>query len=158
MPELHQLSKAAYERLAAELSDLTTRGRIDIAGKIEAARELGDLSENGDYQAAKEEKGKMEGRIMHLTRILANAEIIGGEAGGEAASVVVLGSVVDVVWEGDDSAESYLVGSIEEQHDDLTVVSPASPMGEALMGASAGDDVEFESPGGTVRVTVADVR
>ena len=58
MPEMQQLSQKAYDRLVAELQDLTTRGRIDIARKIEAARELGDLSENGDYHAAKEEKEK----------------------------------------------------------------------------------------------------
>ena len=70
----------AYDRLKAEHDDLTTRGRIDIARKIEAARELGDLSENGDYHAAKEEQGKMEGRIIHLASLLENAEIVeGGE-------------------------------------------------------------------------------
>ena len=63
MSNIHQLSRTAYERLDAEFQDLTTRGRIEIARKIETARELGDLSENGDYQAAKEEQGKMEGRI-----------------------------------------------------------------------------------------------
>ena len=66
MPQTHHLSVAAYERLKAELDDLTTRGRIEIARKIETARELGDLSENGDYHAAKEEQGKMEGRIRQL--------------------------------------------------------------------------------------------
>ena len=70
MPEAQQLSQEAYDRLAAEFEDLTTRGRIEIARKIEAARELGDLSENGDYHAAKEEQGKMEGRILHLGSIL----------------------------------------------------------------------------------------
>jgi len=62
MADPKQLSQEAHDRLKAELDDLTTRGRIDIARKIETARELGDLSENGDYHAAKEEQGKMEGR------------------------------------------------------------------------------------------------
>ena len=70
------LSQAAYDRLKTEYDDLTTRGRLDIARKIESARELGDLSENGDYHAAKEEQGKMEGRIIHLNRMLENAEIV----------------------------------------------------------------------------------
>ena len=80
MPDTHELTQAAYDRLKAEYDDLTTRGRVDIARKIETARELGDLSENGDYHAAKEEQGKMEGRIMHLGAILENHVIV--EAGG----------------------------------------------------------------------------
>ena len=72
MAEMQHLSPEAHARLAAELKDLTTRGRIDIADKIEQARLLGDLSENGDYHAAKEEQGKMEGRILHLTSVLEN--------------------------------------------------------------------------------------
>ena len=68
MAEMQHLSPEAHARLAAELKDLTTRGRIDIADKIEQARLLGDLSEDGDY-AAKEEQGKMEGRILHLTSV-----------------------------------------------------------------------------------------
>ena len=62
----HQLSKSAFDRLKAEFDDLTTRGRIDVAYKIERARELGDLKENGDYHAAKDEQGHMEGRIRQI--------------------------------------------------------------------------------------------
>ena len=93
MATAQQLSQAAFDRLKAEYDDLTTRGRIDIARKIEAARELGDLSENGDYHAAKEEQGKMEGRIMHLGRMIEDAVIVENEGGGDAAAggeVVVL--------------------------------------------------------------------
>src|SRR3546814_20735809 len=72
MADTHELTQAAYDRLKAEYDDLTTRGRVDIARKIEAARELGDLSENGDYHAAKEEQGKMEGRIVHLHALIEN--------------------------------------------------------------------------------------
>ena len=159
MPEVHQISQAAHDRLAAELDDLSTRGRIDIARKIEAARELGDLSENGDYQAAKEEQGKMEGRILLLTRILTDAVIFDVPDGDAAADsdAVGLGSIVQVLWHGDDETESYLVGSIEEQADDMIVVSPGSPMGKALLGARAGDEVQFKSPGGWLSVTVAEV-
>ena len=70
MGKVQQLSPEAHKRLLDEHEDLTTRGRIDIAKKIETARELGDLSENGDYQAAKEEQGKMETRIAQLASIL----------------------------------------------------------------------------------------
>lgn len=146
MTEKVQLSQAAFDRLKAEHEDLTTRGRIDIARKIETARELGDLSENGDYHAAKEEKGKMEGRVMHLARILGNAEIVeGGEGGGTA----VPGTVIGIRYEGDDDVERYLFGSIEERVADLEVMSPGSPLGEALLGRRPGDVVEYQTPTGT---------
>jgi len=81
MAETHHLSRAAYDRLEAELTELTTKGRVEIARKIETARELGDLSENGDYHAAKEEQGKMEGRIRHLEALILDAEIVESAAG-----------------------------------------------------------------------------
>ncbi len=154
MPETTQLSQAAYDRLKSELTDLTTRGRVEIARKIETARELGDLSENGDYHAAKEEQGKMEGRIGHLSAILEDAEIVEAEKGGEVRS----GSVVTVRFDGDDDTERYLLGSIEERHDDLDVMSPGSPMGAALLGHVPGDTVSYETPtGATVEVELVDV-
>ena len=156
MAEIQRLSQDAHDRLAAELDDLTTRGRIDIARKIETARELGDLSENGDYHAAKEEKGKMEGRIMHLEHLLQDAEIVDGAAGG--TDTVGQGAIVSLLYEGDDQPERMLVGSIEEKPDDVEVVSPGSPLGVALLGAAVGDEVSFEAPGGdlTVRVVAID--
>jgi transcription elongation factor GreA len=150
----NQLTQATYDRLKDEHDDLTTRGRIDIARKIEVARELGDLSENGDYHAAKEEQGKMEGRIMFLAKMLETAEIV--EGGG--TDVVGAGSVVELRYEGDDDTEKYLVGSIEERREGLDNLSPGSPLGEALMGASAGDTVSFETPaGGSLNVEVVSV-
>ena len=157
MPDVHHLSQAAHDRLSAELQELTTRGRIDIADKIEAARKLGDLSENGDYHAAKEEKAKIEGRIVHLNRILSNAEIIDGRNGANGEAIVILGSVVTVLYDGDDEPERLLVGVIEERRDGVVVVSPGSPMGEALLGASKGDSFEFDSPDGRQKVTVVEV-
>jgi transcription elongation factor GreA len=155
MAKSQQLSQAAFDRLKAEHDDLTTRGRIDIARKIETARELGDLSENGDYHAAKEEQGKMEGRIIHLARVLDDAEIVSGEAIG--GSQIRTGSVVTVIHDGDDEPDRYLVGSIEEQRHDVMVVSPDSPMGVALLGASAGDMIEYQSPAGPTRVEVIEI-
>ena len=155
MAQTHHLSKAAYDRLTAEHDELTTRGRVEIARKIEAARELGDLSENGDYHAAKEEQGKMEGRIRQLAYMLENAEIVDTDGGGERVSH---GSVVGIRYEGDDDVERYLVGSIEERHDDLDVISPSSPLGEALLGSAPGDAVTFVAPtGAELRVEVVSV-
>ncbi len=151
----HQLSQEAFDRLQAELDDLSTRGRIEVAEKIERARELGDLSENGDYHAAKDEQGHMEGRIRQLEHILENAEIIAPPAAG----VVGPGSVVTVVYEGDSEsdAERYLVGHIEERTGDLDVVSPTAPLGAALIGATAGDWVTYDAPNGSLRVQVLKV-
>ena len=139
--------------MKSEHHDLTTRGRIDIARKIETARELGDLSENGDYHAAKEEQGKMEGRILHLARVLLDAEIV-EDVSGELVSA---GCVVGISYEGDDEVEIYLYGSIEERRDGLTVMSPGSPLGEALNGAKIGDTVSYEAPGGRLSVTVISI-
>jgi transcription elongation factor GreA len=152
MSEVHQLSRAAFERLSAERDDLTTRGRIEVAQAIERARELGDLSENGDYQAAKDAQGHMEGRIRQLEAILKNCEIVADIEGG----VIGAGSIVTLVYEGDDDdmAETYLIGHIEEQHEALDVISPGSPLGAALMGHREGDSVQYEAPGGSLGVKV----
>jgi transcription elongation factor GreA len=152
-PDKQPLSRAAYERLQEELADLTGRGRVEIARKIEVARELGDLSENGDYHAAKEEQGKMEGRIRHIEALLERAEIVEDEGGDEVRA----GSVVEIRYEGDDSSEKYLLGSIEERGE-FDVISPGSPLGQALIGAKPGEIVGFEAPNGnTLRVEVVSV-
>jgi transcription elongation factor GreA len=150
-----QLSRSAFERLQAEFLDLTTRGRIEVAQKIETARLLGDLSENGDYHAAKDEQGHMEGRIRQLEYIIETAEII--ERGDDGT--VSTGSIVTIVYEGDSEseAERYLVGHMEEKVGDLDVMSPDSPLGAALLGAGEGTWVEYEAPTGTLRVRVIKV-
>lgn len=139
-----QLSAAAYERLKAEFDDLTTRGRIDVANKIELAREEGDLKENAGYHAAKDEQGHMEGRIRQLEYLLENAEIVADSL------------LYTVVYEGDgeDDAERYLIGNMEEQVDGADVISASSPLGQALDGANEGDTITYEAPNGSLTVTV----
>ncbi len=142
-----QLSQAAYDKLQAEFDDLTTRGRIEVANKIERAREEGDLKENAGYHAAKDEQGHMEGRIRQLEHLLENAEIV------EASMIYT------ILYEGDseDMAERYLIGNMEEEADGADVISPTSPLGAALDGASAGDTITYEAPNGALTVTVLDV-
>jgi len=147
-----QLTLATYERLKAEHEDLTTRGRVEIARAIEAARALGDLSENGDYHAAKDSQGKMEARIRQLAATLKDAEIVDGAA--LPAATVATGSIVSIRYQGDDDIESFLVGSIEERNQELSVVSPGSPLGQALLGRAPGEVVEYDAPGGTLRVEI----
>ena len=142
-----QLSQAAHDKLQAEYDDLTTRGRIEVANKIERAREEGDLKENAGYHAAKDEQGHMEGRIRQLEHLLEHAEIV------EASTVYT------IVYEGDseDLAERYLIGNVEEQVEGADVISPTSPLGAALEGASAGDTITYEAPNGALTVTVLEV-
>ena len=154
MSETQELSRTAYERLKAELEHLTTHGRDEVARRIETARELGDISENADYEAAKEEQGKVEGRIRQLKQMIDTAVVVEGR---QASGRVATGSVVEVRYDGDDGTERYLVGSIEERHDDLEVVSPRSPLGQALLGAGPGDVVQYEAPGGMLRVEVVSI-
>ena len=149
-----QLSQEAYDRLAAERDDLVTRGRVDIARAIEAARMLGDLKENGDYHAAKDAQGKMEARIRQIDNLLAHAQIVGPVAAGAA---VAAGSVVSLRYEGDDDVESFLIGSIEERREGLAVISPGSPLGQVLLGRQPGETVEYEAPGGMLRVEIVEV-
>jgi transcription elongation factor GreA len=142
-----QLSRAAYDRLKAEFDDLTTRGRIEVAEKIERAREEGDLKENAGYHAAKDEQGHMEGRIRQLEHMLENAEILDDQY------------VYTIVYDGDsdDMAERYVIGNMEERVDGADVISPASPLGAALQGASDGDTVSYEAPNGALTVRVLKV-
>ena len=157
MTEGTHLTRATFDRLQAELEDLTTRGRVEIARAIEAARALGDLSENGDYHAAKDSQGKMEARIRQIQATLSKATVVDEGGGGGDPGTVGAGSVVAIRYEGDDEVERFFVGSIEERHDELNVVSPGSPLGQALMGKSAGAVVAYEAPGGSLRVEIVDV-
>lgn len=151
-----QLTRDTFDRLQAELDDLKTRGRVDIARAIEAARALGDLSENGDYHAAKDSQGKMEARIRQLQAMLENAAIVDSDA-VDASDIVTTGVVVSLKYVGDDDVERYLLGSIEERREGVSVVSPNSPLGQALMGAKVGDEVSYDAPSGTLQVEVVGI-
>ncbi len=150
-----QLTPETHARLTAELEDLTTRGRVEIARQIEAARALGDLSENGDYHAAKDAQGKMEARIRQLQAMLESAVIVEREE--VAAEVVEPGVEVEIRYDGDDDTERYFVGSIEERREGVAVISPGSPLGQALVGHGPGETVEYEAPSGMLRVEIVSV-
>jgi transcription elongation factor GreA len=142
------LSQEAYDRLRAELEDLTTRGRKQATAAIEEARAHGDLKENAEYHSAKEEQGKMEARIRQLTALLRDAQV--GEA--PPADEVAPGLLVTVDIEGDE--ETYFVGSREDAHDEHEVLSFSSPIGKAILGAKPGDTVKVQAPAATFDVTV----
>lgn len=149
------LTRDTFDRLQTELEDLRTRGRIEIARAIEAARALGDLSENGDYHAAKDTQGKMEARIRQLDAMLKDAEIV--EAATGPADEVSTGVVVSLRYAGDDEVERYLIGSIEERRAGVAVVSPNSPLGQALIGHRKGDRVSYDAPSGALEVEIMEV-
>jgi transcription elongation factor GreA len=154
MADQQELSPTAHARLKAELELLTGEGRIEIANKIETARALGDLSENGDYHAAKDQQGQMEARIRQLQSILLDAKVV-----DEAASdgTVGVGSIVEIRFSGEDDTERYLVGHIEERHESYEVVSPGSPLGAALMGKVPGDKASYAVGGNTIDVEIVSV-
>ena len=151
------LTRETFERLQAEVEDLTTRGRVEIAQHIEAARALGDLSENGDYHAAKDEQGKMESRIRQIDQVIRNHEIVQRD---EHAGKVQHASIVRVVYEGDPESDfqEFFIGSIEERPDGVLVASPTSPLGEALLGHRVGESVEYQAPSGVLRVKIVGQR
>ncbi|WP_030273641.1 transcription elongation factor GreA [Streptomyces sp. NRRL B-24484] len=140
------LTQSGYDQLKAELEHLTGPWRIEIAQKIEAAREEGDLKENAGYHAAKEEQGKYEARIRQLTQLLERAKV--GEAPADSG-VVAPGMVVTVAFDGDeDDTMRFLLGSREVAGDDLDIYSPQSPLGRSINGKKVGEDATYELPNG----------
>lgn len=138
------LTQDAYNRLKGELDELAGAGRKDIAARIEAAREEGDLKENGGYHAAKDEQGKMEARIRDLESLLKHAVI--GEV-PEAHGVVEIGTVITAELFGDE--ERFLLGSRElADGSDLDVYSAESPLGAAILGLKVGDATSYLAPNG----------
>lgn len=138
------LTQEAYDRLKAELDHLTGEGRTEITDRIEAARSEGDLKENGGYHAAREEQGKMEGRIQQLSELLRDAQV--GDAPADDG-IVEPGMVVTAVVAGEE--ETFLLGSREGAPDiEMNVFSAASPMGAALLGAKEGETMSYEAPNG----------
>src|SRR5438105_4969519 len=154
MTESH-LSPQAYERLQQELDERSNTRRREISLWIERAREHGDISENADYDAAKNEQGHNEARIRQLEAMLKDAVVLEGGPSGE---VVEPGCLVDLRYEGDDDVTTYLVGSIEERHETYDVLSMNSPLGQAILGKTAGDAVTYKGPKRELSVTVIALR
>lgn len=150
------LTQEAHDRLKAELDHLSGPGRVEIAKKIEAAREEGDLRENGGYHAAKEEQGKQEARIRQLRQLLDVAKV--GEAPVSSDGSITSGMVITVEMAGE--GMTFLLGSREVAGDtDLDVYSEKSPLGTAIVGRKVGDSTTFAAPNGTtVPVTILDAK
>lgn len=152
MAETH-LTQQALDRLKEELAWRTGEYRREISLQIERARELGDISENADYDAAKDEQGKSEARVRQIEAIIKNAIVVESAAG----DVVEPGVVVELRYEDDDDTQKYFVGSIEERHETYDVLSTNSPLGQALLGAEPGSTVTYQGPRRELSVTVVSV-
>jgi transcription elongation factor GreA len=155
--EIHRITQETLDKLKDEYQHLTTVGRTEIARTIESARLLGDLSENGDYHAAKDAQGKMESRIRQIDNIIRHHEIVERD---ENAQTVAHATIVEVVYEGDadDDVQAFFIGSIEEKPDGVMVASPTSPLGAALLDHTVGDVVEYDAPSGTLQVKIVGLR
>jgi transcription elongation factor GreA len=149
-----QMTPAAHQRLKDELNHLEGEGRQRIIDAIATARAHGDLSENAEYHAAREQQGMQEARVRQLKQMLEGAEII--EADDEAT--VKPGKVVTIKWEGDNESETYLIGLREEKGGDHDVLTPESPIGKSLVGKSVGDTAVAQVPAGDRKIEILEVR
>ena len=139
------LTQEAYDRLQAELDQLSGPGRAGIAAKIEAARAEGDLSENGGYHAAKDEQGQIEARILTLQHILERARV---GVPPRTPGVAGPGMRVTVRFVRDGEELTFLLASRQESGAPIDVYSPRSPLGAAINGKRAGETATFWLPNG----------
>ncbi|GCD91269.1 transcription elongation factor GreA [Nocardioides sp. LS1] len=150
------LTQEAYDKLQAELANLKGPVRQEVIARISAARDEGDLKENGGYHAARDEQGKVEGRIRQLEDMLLRAKV--GETPEDDGTVSPGMKVTyKFVGDDDDEAETFLLGAreIEDSIEGLKVYSPQSPLGSAIIGAKVGDTVSYDAPNGkTLEVVV----
>lgn len=147
------LTPEALRALEEELEHLKTVGREEIEDRIAEARSHGDLRENADYDAAKNDQGFMEARIRKLEHLINTAEVREVEDTGK----VEVGTVVTVTHSDGDEME-YFVASQENKVAGHVLASPESPLGAALLGREVGDEVKYEAPVGTMTVKVTSLR
>ncbi len=149
-----QLTKEGLKKLQGELENLKTVGRTDIAEKIRAARGYGDLSENSEYDEAKNEQAKIEARIIELEKMLENVVLIEEDVDTDAVTLGVTVSVLDIEFE--EELTYKVVGSAEA--DPMNgLLSDDSPVGMALLGAKVGDEVVAEVPAGELKFKVLSI-
>jgi transcription elongation factor GreA len=154
MDEKQYLSKEKYHELLKELEVLKTEKRKDVAEKLEFAKSLGDLSENAEYQEARDEQANVEDRIMNLEAILKSAEIVANMGG----STVAIGSKVTVKKKGSKDEKNFLIVGSEEVDMDSGKISNKSPLGSSLLGKEKGTNVMVKTPNGEVEYEVVDVK
>lgn len=152
MAKVQYLSQEGYDKLDSELRDLKTRGRKDIAEEIAEARAKGDLSENAEYDAAKEAQGHMESRITQLEDILANARVLDSKD-LDLSQVRVL-TKVTILNKKMKKEMQYMLVSANEADFKQNKISVESPIGQALLGKSVGDSVSVKVPAGELELEI----
>ena len=148
------LTKEGFQKLQEELEHLKTVKRQEVADRLHEAMEGGELIENAEYEAAKNEQAFVEGRILELEHMLAQAKII--EPGG-STDVVKIGSTV-VVQEASSKPETYTIVGAAEANPKQGLISNESPLGQALLDHRVGDDVEVHAPAGKLRFKVVKIK
>ncbi|WP_372736569.1 transcription elongation factor GreA [Nocardioides sp.] len=143
------LTQDAHDKLTAELAEMKGPRLQEIVARISAARDEGDLKENGGYHAAREEQGKLVGQIRQLELTLERAEV-GDTPPDDGIVEPGMKVTYKFVGDDDDEAETFLLGAreMEDSVGGLTVYSPQSPLGSAIVGAAKGDTVAYEAPNG----------
>jgi transcription elongation factor GreA len=149
------LTKEGYQKLQEELDYLRTAKRQEVANRLHEAMEGGELIENAEYEAAKNEQAFVEGRIQELDLLLASAKII-EDNGKKKGDIVQLGSKV-TIKEGNFEAETFTIVGAVEANPREGKISNESPIGKAILNHKAGDSVKVETPGGTYNVKILKV-
>lgn len=154
MGDVHYLTAEGAEKLKTELAYLKGPAREQLAQRLRAAIQQGDLSENADYISAKEDQGFLEGRIQELTQIMSNVQIIDDKKANR--DVVDVGAHVTIQEEGFDPETYYIVGPKEADPRNARI-SHESPIGRALLGHRTGETVAAETPNGTIRFKIVKI-
>ena len=149
------LTKEKFEELKKELEHLKTERRKEVAESLEYARSLGDLSENAEYQEARDMQAAIEERITHLEQVIKEAKIVAHDKKGD---VVGLGAEVCIQKSGEKTDICYTIVGSEEANIHDHKLSYLSPLGEALMGKSKGEQIEFETPAGKQKYKLLKVK
>lgn len=149
------LSKEGYEKLDKELRDLKTRGRKEIAQEIAEARAKGDLSENAEYDAAKEAQGHLEKKIAELENTLATAQIIDKEDINTSKAYLL--ATVTILNKKTDKKMKYTLVSKDEANFKEGKISVDSPIGQAILGTEIGENVTVDVPAGTLQLEILNI-
>ena len=149
------LTKEGYQKLQDELDYLRTAKRLEVANRLHEAMEGGELIENAEYEAAKNEQAFVEGRIQELDLLLATAKLI-EETGKKKGDTVILGAKV-TIKEGNFEAETFVIVGVAEANPREGKISNESPIGKAILSHKVGETVKVETPGGTYNVKILKV-
>lgn len=150
------LTKEGYQKLAEELEHLRTEKRVEVANRLHEAMEGGELIENAEYEAAKNEQAFVEGRILELEMILASARVIDDKSRKDKSGIVQIGSTVTISEDGGGPEKYTIVGAAEANPREGRI-SNESPIGKTVLNHHAGEELIVEAPGGTFNVKIIKV-